>query len=693
MFALGLLLSCVFVFALTGCGTKEDSPDTASYTVTVIGGTGGGEYEEGADCTVTATLLEGEVFVEWTVNGERVSTQNPYTFQVRENVTVTAVTQKQEAEEGDAVSLKKSTGGNPIGGFGVGDNSYDASKDTTSDDLWQKGEKDFYTYGGDPSVFVTDVNGVETAYMYVGHDVSQTGSYNMPEWICYSSTDLLSWKTESIIMDIWDVPWTNTAYDSAWAAQVIEYKGYYWFLFCCWSNTGYAATAGENGDQCIGLAVSDSPTGPFKCYNEPLIYSSWTDNRDDETTGMPRWNDIDPTAYIIDDNGDGAKEFYVAWGNSNLFMAQVEMTESDGKTNGTGCDVILEVVDRSATTDTKNPVTIDRKTQTPCYGGDTNYKDSAIESDWDIIKLDCWRSNPTGNTFTEAPYIYAREVNGRTQYYMIYAAGWREALAYSVSDNLWNVHWTYGNRLMDPTATSNTNHPAVFDFGDSTYMIYHNGSLPYGSGYRRVACIAELEFDFEGWISYVAETSAGLTGVISKITDSFGVPVSHRNYTNPQADPDSSALYPLQVDLLLWDAADLDDPDDMLWEIEEAKYVPDSEDASFYVSIQSYNKAGLYISYDVQTGKVCLTQDALDPATAEAVAVKESMTFMTVAGKDGKGVMFRCVSDANFYLASIDGALAVTDQATPEQRTFYVQTETRNRSGEFAENNGVAVVD
>ena len=66
---------------------------------------------------------------------------------------------------------------------------------------------------------------------------------------------------------------------------------------------------------------------------------------------------------------------------------------------------------------------------------------------------------------------------------------------------------------------------------------------------------------------------------------------------------------------------------------------------------------------------------------------------MTVAGKDGKGVMFRCVSDANFYLASIDGALAVTDQATPEQRTFYVQTETRNRSGEFAENNGVAVVD
>lgn len=141
------------------------------------------------------------------------------------------------AEQGDQVYVEKSVGGNPIGGFGVGDSSYDASWDT-EDELWQLGERDFPTFAGDPSVLVANdpETGEETVYLYAGHDVSKTGAYNMPEWICYSSTDLLSWKAESIIMDIRDVPWANKAYDSAWAAQVIEYKGYYWFLFCSWSD-------------------------------------------------------------------------------------------------------------------------------------------------------------------------------------------------------------------------------------------------------------------------------------------------------------------------------------------------------------------------------------------------------------------------------------------------------------------------
>lgn len=94
--ALVLALACILPFA--GCSPEEEpDPQPVTYTVTVIGGSlsGGstsGTFEEGTSVTVTATVPSGETFVEWTENGSRVSTDNPYTFTVTGNVTLTAVT-------------------------------------------------------------------------------------------------------------------------------------------------------------------------------------------------------------------------------------------------------------------------------------------------------------------------------------------------------------------------------------------------------------------------------------------------------------------------------------------------------------------------------------------------------------------------------------------------------------------------
>lgn len=71
--------------------TAVVQPAKAKYTVKVNGGTGGGEYESGDSVTVTATLGENEIFVGWTIDGKQVSTDNPYTFEVKENVEITAV--------------------------------------------------------------------------------------------------------------------------------------------------------------------------------------------------------------------------------------------------------------------------------------------------------------------------------------------------------------------------------------------------------------------------------------------------------------------------------------------------------------------------------------------------------------------------------------------------------------------------
>ncbi len=681
-----------------------------TYTVTVSDGTlsGGGTrgtFDEGTEVTVTADEpAAGQAFSNWT-DGESniVSTSNPYTFEVTETITLTA--NYSTPVQGDALNLNKSTGGNPIGGFGIGDSTFDSSW-TTESTAWQEGDanySDVITYGGDPAVMVVEENSVETAYLYVGHDITTaavTSTYTMPEWICYSSTDLINWKTEGIIMDIEDIPWargqaTGNVEPSAWASQVIEYQGRYWFFFCSWSeNTEGYSTAGENGQMCIGVAVSDDPTGPFRCYSEPLVYSSWTNITDNGTNlNDAGWNDIDPTAWVTSEG-----EFYVAWGNSNSFMCQVEITATTDSyyavQNGslekdTSINYALEIVDQSESTD-GSLVTIDRSTEDPAF---YRYGYSGIEQVADIMQIDLWTRNTTNNTFTEAPYLYARDTDGdgaEDRYYMIYAAGWREALAYSYidvtsPDGIWEDVWTYGNRLMDPTATSNTNHPAVFDFNGHTYMIYHNGSLPYGCGYRRVACIAELEFQ-NGYINFVNEYSTGLDGVASKITQD-DTPIGHLYTVNSHGD----AYYPINLPTF-WKAESSyeNGEEDAMWEIEAAKYVPEGEDANYYVSIQAYNMAGLYLTYDLETGDVVITQDDQRDGTAESDTLQARMSFKTVAGENG-GVMFQCVADSDYYLAIIDGELVVTNTATAAQCTFRVQTQIANRSETYAYNEGVTV--
>ena len=79
-----LLIPMLVITLLAGCAKQ-------TYTVTVINGTGGGEYEAGETCTVTATVTDGQQFVRWTVDDEEVSTENPYSFEVTQDITVTAV--------------------------------------------------------------------------------------------------------------------------------------------------------------------------------------------------------------------------------------------------------------------------------------------------------------------------------------------------------------------------------------------------------------------------------------------------------------------------------------------------------------------------------------------------------------------------------------------------------------------------
>ncbi len=75
---------------------------------------------------------------------------------------------------------------------------------------------------------------------------------------CWSSADLTDWRNEGVILDFADVPWsTNFA---AWAPSCAEKNGKYYFYFSAGDGVG------------LGVAVSDSPAGPFcDAIGRPLV--------------------------------------------------------------------------------------------------------------------------------------------------------------------------------------------------------------------------------------------------------------------------------------------------------------------------------------------------------------------------------------------------------------------------------------
>ena len=92
-----------------------------NYTINVsanpaLGGnvTGGGTYQEGQSCTVTASANTGYVFINWTENGNVVSNQANYTFTVNGNRTLVAQFQQQTYTI--SVSANPALGGNVTGG-------------------------------------------------------------------------------------------------------------------------------------------------------------------------------------------------------------------------------------------------------------------------------------------------------------------------------------------------------------------------------------------------------------------------------------------------------------------------------------------------------------------------------------------------------------------------------------------------
>lgn len=128
---------------------------------------------------------------------------------------------------------------------------------------------------------------------------------------CFSSDDLSEWRDEGIILDVKNdsvigsenengapgVPW---AVGNAWAPTIGEHGGRYYYYFCA---------KRPDGVSCIGAAVSDSPTGPFRADSEPLLSPEICRREAGVEHGQtidPWFYEEDGKAYLLFGNGYGA---------------------------------------------------------------------------------------------------------------------------------------------------------------------------------------------------------------------------------------------------------------------------------------------------------------------------------------------------------------------------------------------------
>ena len=151
-------------------------------------------------------------------------------------------------------------------------------------------------------------------YLYTGHDEAATGhnGYVMHNWTCFTSSDMVTWTEHPSPLNVKDFAWAKA---DAWASQVIERNGkFYWYV---------ALEHGTIPGKAIGVAVSDSPAGPFKDARGTALVTN------DMTKAVKHsWDDIDPSV-IIDKDGQA----YLFWGNGICYYAKLKpnMTELDGE--------------------------------------------------------------------------------------------------------------------------------------------------------------------------------------------------------------------------------------------------------------------------------------------------------------------------------------------------------------------------
>ncbi len=309
-----------------------------------------------------------------------------------------------------------------------------------------------HIYTADPSAHV--FNG--KIYIYPSHDVDKgvafddLGShFDMEDYHVISMEGPDGEATDNgVALHIKDVPW---AVKQMWAPDAAYKNGKYYLFF---------PAKREDGIFQVGVAIGDSPTGPFIAQPE-AIKNSYS---------------IDP-AVLTDDDGKTYMYFGGLWGGqlqsyrNNIFdennKEPLPYEPALGPRVAMLTDDLLQFAEP-----VKEIVIIDENGK-PLLAGDNDRR------------------------FFEAAWMH--KYNGK--YYFSYSTGDTHFLCYATGNDPYGP-FQYQGRILNPVVGW-TSHHSIVEFKGKWYLFYHDSSLSKGVTHLRSIKVTEISYDKEGKIQTI----------------------------------------------------------------------------------------------------------------------------------------------------------------------------------------------
>lgn len=307
-------------------------------------------------------------------------------------------------------------------------------------------------YTADPSAHV--FNG--KIYIYPSHDI-ETGittdgegdKFDMKDYRVLSYDPATGATTDhGEALNVKDVPWASR---QLWAPDAAEKDGKFFLYF---------PAKNKDGIFQMGVATSDSPTGPFKAEPEPIKGSF----------------SIDP-AVFKDDDGAYYMYFGGIWGGqlqrsaTGSYIAEDKYPASNEPAYSPKIarmsDDLLQFAEAP-----KNVQIIDGG-GVPLLGTDTNRR------------------------FFEAAWVH--KFNGK--YYLSYSTGDTHYIAYAIGDTPYGP-FTHKGIVLTPVLGW-TNHHSIVEHQGKWYLFYHDSQLSGGQAHLRNVKVTELTHLDDGSIQTV----------------------------------------------------------------------------------------------------------------------------------------------------------------------------------------------
>ena len=316
-------------------------------------------------------------------------------------------------------------------------------------------------YMADPSVHVFDGK----LYIYPSHDWESAApdddfgsEYDMKDYhvLSLEGNDPMTSpvKDNGVALDIKDVPWARR---QLWDNEVVKGRdGKYYMYFPAKDKTDIFR---------CGVAISDSPTGPFKAMPDPIRGSYSIDY-----------------AILHDDADD---EYYMYFGG--IWGGQLQRYEDNlAKDNGTSYPadgqpavpgrVVKLAKDMLQFAEEPKPVVL-------------------IDENGEPIKVE-----DNERRFFEASWMHKY----KGKYYFSYSTGDTHKLCYAIGDNPYGP-FTYKGVILTPVYGWTTHH-SIVEFNGKWWLFHHDSGISKGINRLRSLKVCELTYREDGTI----ETIEGL---------------------------------------------------------------------------------------------------------------------------------------------------------------------------------------